>query len=310
MKKLLAVLLSITTLLFVLASCKSDDTKAGGVGAEHKKEKIEVESTQELVEKRLEASKNVKEMSADMSIDFAISAAGEKLDVDIDADVKYDFDGKLMYIDMNAEAMGETMEMEMYMDMGENGATYVLVDDTWVKSSFDEEELAMFEKAYSQENNFDGSAFMINAAHSEEEYDGNKCYKLTYDMDLDLNKILEQTGMSMEDIMGDDYDEMTAAILLMFFESIGDVPVTEYLDVTTLYPVAMEMDMSEMIEDFLATVMDMVISMQYGDEFSAEDLGLEFTVDEALVKVDNMSYSNVTITIPEAALAAEEAVLE
>jgi len=297
MKKVLAVLLSVLMVVSMLASCKGED----GVQA---KKKVEVESAEQLVELRTQASKDVDSLSCVMSGAVDVEAMGEELKIDFAIDMDYDNENKLYYMDITAQAMDEDVHIEMYMDMGENPATYVCYEDTWVKQVEDEETAQLYADLFEMSENteLDMFKYMKNAEYTEE--DG--CYVLTYDMQLDIIDMLEQYGLSMEDLTGgEEIDASVMAIVAELMSDLGSVPCTERLDVYTLLPVSMEMDMTECVSGLVDKVLGIVVSM-YGEGMTAEELGISVSVNEVAFDMEFDSYNDVTVVIPEEALNAEE----
>lgn len=173
-------------------------------------------------------------------------------------------------------ALGQEMSMEMESYTLQEGGTvksYSCTDGEWEYSEDDAE--GMGEMASEMASLYE-NAENWTLAEEKEDKNGVSCYVLT-------------GAVSGEDL--DAYSEMTESLSGEEADlSQVEMPMTLYVDAEKLLPVSILVDGAEAMTQMLAGTAD------EGSEFET------FTI-----AINNITYGDVEITIPEEALAAEEA---
>lgn len=320
MKKFLAILMAISMVIVLFTSCVATKVDSGnGIEAEintdvpKMPEKVKVQSFDELLKKRTEAGKNIENLSADVKCAIDLEMMGEVERVDMDMQIEADTTNTLthMLITTTPQSTGETTTSEVYSD---TKYTYTKdVTDEWFKHENDIEDnlelKALIEELKNKE--IDYSKYVSDGVYSEETYDGKECFKLCYNMNLKLFDMISEFGIGNDEIedfresLAEEVGPEMAGVLFDMFSDLGTIPVTEYIDAYTLYPVRMSMDMTQALESIIDKIIDFSIA-SYGEGLTREDLGLEFAINELSFDMAIDSVNTTEITIPEEVLSAPE----
>ncbi|MBR2021560.1 MAG: hypothetical protein IJ939_03900, partial [Clostridia bacterium] len=252
MKKFLAILMAISMVIVLFTSCVATKVDSGnGIEAEintdvpKMPEKVKVQSFDELLKKRTEAGKNIENLSADVKCAIDLEMMGEVERVDMDMQIEADTTNTLthMLITTTPQSTGETTTSEVYSD---TKYTYTKdVTDEWFKHENDIEDnlelKALIEELKNKE--IDYSKYVSDGVYSEETYDGKECFKLCYNMNLKLFDMISEFGIGNDEIedfresLAEEVGPEMAGVLFDMFSDLGTIPVTEYIDAYTLYPV-------------------------------------------------------------------------
>lgn len=318
MKKLLAILMAVSLIILSFASCTSPKTDANekiksDIEAVKKPEKVKVQSFDELMKKRTETGKNIENFSADVNCVIDLDAMGEAERVAVDMQIESDIKNTVSHLIINTtpQSTGETTTSETYSDIG---YTYTKdFSNEWFKHTNDIEDnlelKALIEELKNKE--IDYSKYVSDALYTEEVYNGKECYKLNYNMNLKLFDMLSELGVKADEInelkedLSEEVGPEMAILLFDMFSDLGTVPVTEYVDAYTLYPVAMSADMAPTLQALLDKIIDFTITA-YGEGLTKEDLGLDFTINEFSFDMVMDSVNSTEIIIPEEVLSAPE----
>lgn len=318
MKKLLAILMVVSLVILSFASCTSPKTDANekiksDIEAVKEPEKVKVQSFDELMKKRTEIGKNIENLSADVNCVIDLDAMGETERVAVDMQIESDIKNTVSHLIVNTtpQSTGETTTSETYSDIG---YTYTKdFSNEWFRHTNDLEDRfelkALIEELKNKE--IDYSKYVSDALYSEEVYNGKECYKLSYNMNLRLIEMLSELGVKADEInelkeeLSEELGPEMATMIFNMFSDLGTVPVTEYIDAYTLYPVAMSADMTPPLQALLDKIIDFAVKA-YGEGLTKEDLGLELTINEFSFDMVMDSVNTTEIIIPEEVLAAPE----
>lgn len=318
MKKLLAILMAVSLIVLSFASCALQKTDANeklesDIEVVKQPEKVKVQSFDELMKKRTEAGKNIENLSANAKCVIDIEAMGEAERIGIDMQIETDTKDTVSHLIINTtpQSTGETTTSETYSDIG---YTYTKdVTNEWFKHANDIEDnlelKALIEELKNKE--IDYAKYVSDALYTEEVYNGKECYKLNYNMNLKLFDMLSELGVKADEInelkedLSEEVGPEMAILLFDMFSDLGTVPVTEYIDAYTLYPVAMSTDITPTLQALLDKIIDFTITA-YGEGLTKEDLGLELTINEFSFDMVIDSVNSTEIIIPEEALSAPE----
>lgn len=265
--------------------------------------------------------KNISALSMILDMDMAFGAEGITVDIgmDMDMNIQLNVEKKSAYLDMNMdiEAVGETMSetMQMYMLPEDNalvGYIHTGSTDTWEKQDLGTD-LSIFEETASEEksgsvlSNVDADS--ITLAEETEDLDGIEVYVLSYTLTgEEIQKSFDESEYSstiedaikengLEDLEG--MDEL--ASLFDFDFTSMNMPVTVYVDTKTYLPVQMTMDI-EGLEELINPLLSGIMAM------TGEEMEMTMTIETLNAVCTDFSYDAVEVpALPEGAKEAAEA---
>ena len=310
MKKIISLVLCACLVMTVLVSCKHE--RAGeeirNDVLETQKE-IVVESFEELMTLRAEKKSSITGIDFDMTGNIDLDVMDEKAAVTMNMQMQSDLVNKLSHNTVEMNYDGESVVTESYVDMGETPVSYIKdYDGEWYKQAISVAEGFDYEKITENILNAD---FDVMKYISEPEFsDDGENYVVTYDFSLRLADMLSQLGadVDIDGILADQgLDSETAAIITSVLDNLGTVNVTEKIDKKTLYTVYAGIDLTQTVSSLVDRIINAVLSA-YGEGMTAESLGLSIAVNDVSFVIQNAVYNDVSITIPEEALSAEEVI--
>lgn len=290
LKKFLVVCLSIT-LVFALTAC--------GGGGESGGEEEAAATPAEVIEQAMTNLEGVESYNLVMDMDMGMSMDGESIMTETVAEGSYIADPMKMSLNMHMD-MGElygAADMLMYMDYdGTNATTYMSADGgtSWMKQTV--EGVGDFEQ-YDAEASL--GLYVDNADSfaeaGTETINGSEATRYDGLIGEDaLKEVLDTSGMD-EQLAG---LNLSPEDMASFFEGIGDIPISIWVDKAELIPVKYEMDMTQMMQ----IMMDNMMSAM-GEEAA----GVALTVDVMAISMEMSDYNSVeNFEIPEAAKNAAE----
>lgn len=217
----------------------------------------------------------------EMVMDAKISASGVSMDMslnmDMDMKTSKTEDSEMSYVggELQVSAMGQDMSMDMEaytIQEGDTMKSYTCTDGEWTYTEGDADGASEMAESMSA---FYEDASDWTLGEKTEEKNGVSCFVLT-------GKV---SGSDMEA-----YTEMTESLGGDADLSQMEMPVTLYVDAEKLLPVSILVDGTEAMTKMMAG------TEAADSEFKA------FTIE-----INNVTYEDVEITIPEEALAAEGA---
>ncbi len=317
MKKILAIVLALVLACTVFVSCTAEEKNSEDALGQEKEEikepeKIVVSDFDDLMKKKAEAQKTIESFNADLKCVIDINAMEESAKNETNVSINADVKNKIVHTvvsSINAE-LEEPAVSESYAT---ESATFTMDGDgEWFKHTSDAEraeEIAAFIERFKTEA-FDYSKYISNGAYEQTLYGERECYKISYTLDLKLAEMLKDAGLEkevaeLEASLAQELDDEPAAALLGMISDLGTVSVTEYADVYTLYPVGVNVEMTQILQQLVDKLINAVLSM-YGEGITAEQLGLVVVINEVSVNVTADSFNEVEVVVPEEVLSAPE----
>ena len=296
--KIIIAVLLIAMMAFGLAACgnKSGESTGSGEAANSAGKSME--------EVLLNAAKNMQEaksLTYKLNMDMGMSVFGMNMDTIMDAEIKtiqepltLEMVGNMDMGEMGsygmsvyAETEGDHLVMYTGMDMEEEGTT-------WMKS-----EVELDSSQISQYNAQSNIQVYVNSAENFSEVgkeDVNGVQAVRFDGVIngeEIGKVLKESGM----------DEQVAAMGVEnpadFYNEMGDIPVSFWVDTEKELIVKYTVDMSEAMKK----VIDLALAST--EELEGEDLeGLAglFSIDRSITTIEITGVDNVdSITVPQEA---------
>ncbi|MBE6681415.1 MAG: sodium ion-translocating decarboxylase subunit beta [Ruminococcaceae bacterium] len=327
MKRIVLLLLCLILAVLSLSSCSAETrkTEESAVDAAQTQPQENNEETSEQEEKepeKQEISSDFKEAYAQKNEAYA-QMKSFTANVKAVADFKYDETESTVLADSVAEVSIEDLithviasvkcepyiepqNTELYAQTGEQPTVYMNVDGTWQKSSMSESDSAqiMLFAGKADTENFDIMKYMLNTSVSEEIYNETECYKISYDINAELYNIIVDLGY--KDVFDDmlkayDVPALVKPVLVSKLNNLGTISVSEYIDVSTMYPVTTVVDATNFSQSVLKEVAAYA-PMLIDDEVDFEKLSIESVV----VTVEYSNIDETEISVPEEVLEAAE----
>lgn len=275
MKRRILSLLMAVVMIYIMTGCGSNGT---------------VDAAQVFAYSQEKAGA-VKSVDAIASLKLSMSSGGENVDMDMDMKMSVFNDPIKAKVNMNM-AMGElgSQNSDIYM-ISEDGKfyTYTGMDGTWYKQEMDQ---ALFEQSIS---GYDSSAYLDALVECAENFtmekvdeDGKKLYKVEGEVSGDsMQKIMDSMqGMDqLETLTQGDFS----------FTDMGSLSMTVYIDQGTYMIDKMSIDLTDMMQEVMASVME--------EAGSDENV----TINTYVMDIEYTSYdSSEDFDLPEEAKNAEE----
>ncbi len=296
MKRLLALIMAMA-LIFAFSAC-SDEKKAEESGGAGTSEPTSL-SVEEIMEKSIEVTKEVKSVRMKMDMDMNMSVEGEAAKADVTAEMDYDIENELAYMNMSmtVDAGDENLEenMEMYVEYEDDSMTmYTNLMGTWIKQTMSVANMSDMGMGIGM--GLDGTDSLVkyleNLENCTVEKAGEK-YKIVGNFgDLMTEEITSSIMENMGSV------EIPEEFMDILFECFEDAEYVMYVDAETFYPTNFEMDLSDAMREFMEKLL--------------EEMGEDIELGEIEIKANCEYYdynAPVNIVIPEEAKAAEEQIL-
>ncbi len=317
MKKVLALVLALVMLCTMFVSCTADEKNADNASGQNKEEikepeKIVVSDFDDLMKKKAEAQKTLESFNADLKCVIDIKAMEETVKTETDVNINADVKNKAVHTVVSS-VTAELEEPTVSESYTTESATYTKNEDgEWFRHTADAEraeEIAAFIERFNTET-FDYSKYISNGVYEETVYGEKECYKISYTLDLKLAEMLKDAGLEnevaeLEILLAQELGDETATALLGMISDLGTVSVTEYADVYALYPVGVNVDMTQIFQQLVDKVMNAIASV-YGEGITAEQLGLVVVINEFSLDMTADGFNKTTVVIPDEVLDAPE----
>ena len=229
-----------------------------------------------------------------MDMGMSMSANGETVDMNMVADMDYDLENGLAYMNMAINGMGQDMEMESYVEYNGDMATmYMNMMGTWMKQEVPVANMGELGMGMSYDIKDSLVNYLEGLENCTVEEDGDE-YKIVGNFGDVMTE--EITSSVMENIGAAEIPEESLETLLDCFKNVEYVM---YIDSETFYPTRIEMDLGTAMGEFMESL--------------AKEMGQEIAFDEMDIRatVEYFDYNeDIDVTIPEEALASEEIVTQ
>lgn len=321
-KKILALFLTAALAVSVTA-CGSDDSKSASIPADTTETADAGQTETKQKEEAEKAEKEAEEAKADVEnpIEEALKRMAEVDSMELTVVIRMDMlakdDGESQAIEsvttMNMECMINPlkvkMEMEVnaktdtgdkesesvsiYGDVDENGnyVMYMFDGENWLAQEVSEFDLDRFNaKSRMEEQIGDTSVYVLEGT---KKIAGVDTYKYSYTMTgAEMKEALRDSG-ALGYLSRIGLSESDAYDML---DELGEIVTNVYVDAETYYPIRYEMDMTEVMNDFYAAVLE-----ARGEQPAV----LTPNVSEMVLIMSCYNFNGVSdITIPEEALSA------
>ena len=244
------------------------------------------------------AELNSYELNGSMGV--AVEAMGQKLDMDVSIDMVYFKDPMKMKMDMKAvdntgEMFKEEITTSMYfMKEGDNYVTYTEAEGMWTKTVMDaedEESKKLIEQMESGMTFVDESLYgMYTKSAEQPENETALDFVITGEQIVDM---LKKSGVDTSSLEA-------SGVSTDIFAQIGEIPMTMTVDNENIYWKSVSVDLTEMVQNLLNTVLE-----QYGALLGEG----EVSVNVGEIKMD-LTYNKYNeakdFTLPEEAKNAQE----
>lgn len=318
MKKIIALILAGLMATAAMTACtqkqeaekpadsKGEEAVENADESKPEEEKVE-EATEETVDessfeyiykKAMDVTAGMKNYGIGSVMELEMSAMGDTLNME--TVISMEVDGDKMYVSTETD-MGElgAETVESYIDMA-NSKQYLAIEDVWYSVALDEAVAEAMKQ--SQNGAMDYMEYMSveNGTVEEKDYEGTPCYEIAGVIDVDFLEVVEM--MNLDSLIGDT-EEM--GLPENFFEEVfKDVEpfvMVMGVDKETYAPLYAYMDMTEMMDALMGSVMDYALEAS-GEEITEE---MSTTVDNCTMTYIYTDIGNVTVTLPENAQEIE-----
>lgn len=233
-------------------------------------------------------------MTAEISMNMSANGESQALETTSTVDMSCFYDPVRFKADISMDA-GEagSTDMSMYAETGDDGTYTMYISDgtSWQAQSVQMEDLEAYNAAGNMTNYMQDSYHFQDAG--TEQVDGKDARKYTGVITGDdMQDAVMSTGV---------LDSLTSAgmdtsQLESMFQDLGDLPITLWIDEAEYYPVKYEMDMTEMMNSMMTSLL-----ASMGDQ--AEGVTMEYT--KAFISMTCSDYNAAAdFTIPDEAKAA------
>lgn len=285
-KRLLATAAALVLALSA-AGCGGGSTGGGEQAAD----------AESLVKKAQETMAGVNSMKSDMTMEMAMSAGEESMEMTTQASVVTMEEPLKMQMDISA-TMGEETVQDLQMFVSEADGqimSYMNVSGQWYAVPTDAAELEQYNAEEEMSLYLDNiSSFSVAG---EEDVNGAKATKITGVIAGDAMKEAVESSGALDSIsgMGVSAEEVEA-----MYDELGDLPVSLWIDADG-YVVKYELDMSVMMQTIMDKAMA-AVAEQAGE--NAEDVTIE--ISKMLITMVCSDFNAVEdIEIPAEALEAQ-----
>ncbi len=233
-------------------------------------------------------------MTAEISMNMSANGESQALETTSTVDMSCFYDPVRFKADISMDA-GEagSTNMSMYAETGDDGTYTMYISDgtSWQAQSVQMEDLEAYNAAGNMTNYMQDSYHFQDAG--TEQVDGKDARKYTGVITGDdMQDAVMSTGV---------LDSLTSAgmdtsQLESMFQDLGDLPITLWIDEAEYYPVKYEMDMTEMMNSMMTSLL-----ASMGDQ--AEGVTMEYT--KAFISMTCSDYNAAAdFTIPDEVKAA------
>lgn len=228
-----------------------------------------------------------------MNMDMVVSANGQEQSMEsvTTMDMAWFNDPLKIKMEMTVEAAGESTEMSVYGD--EEDGTYMMYvydGSSWQSQEVGKADLGEFDARENMLSSIgDGS---IYKAEGEEQVDGKNAYKYSYVMTGEETKqaMLSSGALDSVSSLGLDQSQLDGML-----DGLGDITTYVWIDAETLYPVKYEMDMTDVMDALMVSLVEAM-----GEQ--AEGLSMNVPKMEIVMTCSN--FDNVAdFSVPDEAKA-------
>lgn len=278
----------LVALIFSFVSC-SEEKKKENPDNEAMTE-VSDNAAKEVVEKAIATNDNLRSVCTNTDTRMSMNLNGNESSIDIEGTIKSDLENNISYSELKYTQNGETVDMIMFIEYGENAETsYTNVSGNWFKQIIpkEEEKLAMG----IGNNGSEEIAIYLRSLENFTIEDNGDCYVIEGKVEKALTKKLLLN--SLKNIS--DKAEAMEIIAEEVIESGERIKVTTYINKESFYVMGIEANFSEIM-----TKMYKIAAKYSGTALSEKD-GFEYSVK-------NEYYGHnepLGIVIPEEAKAAD-----
>lgn len=236
-----------------------------------------------------------------LRVDMSVSADGEEDSVKADMDMALASVGTVARVEANAVVTddGETEEEDVlvYVEKGDGELTaYINVDGEWVQQTQEMEDIAL-------EDILDVDALLAADGYTLSEEDD--CYVVS--CYPDVNDMLGALLAMSNDMTGEELDAMNLldGMAPVEMECRFDKDTQDIVSISVDLGPAMESMVNNLFDSLIASLTEGMEDME-GVDMSIFDSLFSVDVRAFTLSVDNISFENIAIAIPEEALNAPE----
>ena len=257
-------------------------------------------SVEDMVAEAIKNTENVTSMDSQLTMDMGISVMGITVNMSVEGNITYFADPLKMKMDMGIDGMGENVKTEMYVQQKDGMyEIYTQTDGSWNYETVDEAEFEAQMGQFQSQANM--NLFLQSAKdfklNGEEDINGSKAVKVEGVISgEELKKVIKESLASMQSAT--DSGSLGEGITDQMFENLGDMPITIWIDMATMYPVKYDLDMSDILNKLLENAMS-GLSSEEGQQ-------INFSINEFKMSMTSSNFNSATdFEIPAEALAAD-----
>ncbi len=229
-----------------------------------------------------------------MDMDMKVSADGQEQSIEstTNMDMVWFKDPLKIKMDMNVEAAGQSTQMSIYAEQAEDGTYMMYMSDgtSWQSQEVGSSDLADFDARSTVVDSIgDGTAY---TAEGTEQIDGANAYKYSYVMTGAETKEALLSSGALDSVSSLGIDESQLESML---DGMGEITTYVWIDEATLYPVKYEMDMTDVMDALMVSLVEAM-----GEQ--AE--GMSMNVPKLQVSMTCSNFNSVAdFTVPDEAKA-------
>lgn len=261
-------------------------------------ETVDESSFEYIYKKAMDVTAGMKNYGIGSVMELEMSAMGDTLNME--TVISMEVDGDKMYVVTETD-MGElgAETVESYIDMA-NSKQYVAIEDVWYSVALDASVAEAMEQSQSGAMDYMEYMSVENGTVEEKDYEGTPCYEIAGVIDLDFLDALEK--MNLGSLIGDTEEMgLPENFFEEVFKDIEPFVMVMGVDKETYAPLYAYMDMTEMMDALMGSVMDYALEAA-GEEITEE---MSTTVDNCTMTYIYTDIGNVTVTLPENAQEIE-----